>query len=166
MNVKDFCLLKWENIEGDTLTYRRAKTVRSQRESKRISVALKPESLAIIEKWGQASANKKEDFIFPHIDLKMNAEQKRAIHHQLTKTINKYVKQIAKEVGIDKKVATYFARHSFAYVLKRSGAKIELISELLGHSNVAVTESYLDSFEKEQIQKEPDVLTSGFNHTN
>jgi integrase/recombinase XerD len=63
---------------------------------------------------------------------------------------------------LNRDVTTYFARHSFATVLKRSGAKIEMISELLGHSSVDVTENYLDSFEKEHIQKETDVLTAGF----
>lgn len=161
MNVKDFCLLKRENITGNMLNYTRAKTERSQKESKTISVALKPESLEIIKKWGQHSLNK-DAYIFPHLNKNMNAEQKRATYQGLVKIINKYVKQIAKEVEINKNVTTYFARHSFATVLKRSGAKIEMISELLGHSNVGVTESYLDSFEKEQIQKETDVLTSGF----
>ena len=46
------------------------------------------------------------------------------------------------------------------------GAKIEMISELLGHSSVDITESYLDSFEKEHIQKETDVLTIGFRKAN
>ena len=73
----------------------------------------------------------------------MNELQKMAIYKQLTKIINKYVKQIANELEIDKNVTTYFARHSFATVLKRSGAKIEMISELLGHSNVGVTESVI-----------------------
>ena len=164
MNVKDFCLLKWENINGNMLTYRRAKTKRSQRESKTISVALKPETREIIRKWGQPSLDK-DAYIFPHLNKKMNAEQEKAVYYNLTKIINKYVKQIAEEVGINKNVTTYFARHSFATVLKRSGAKIEMISELLGHSNVGVTESYLDSFEKEQIQKETDVLTTGFKET-
>jgi len=41
-----------------------------------------------------------------------------------------------------------------------------MISELLGHSSVNVTESYLDSFENEQIQKETDVLTAGFKKAN
>ncbi len=165
MNVKDFCLLKWRDIENDMLTYKRAKTERSQKESRRISVALKPETMAIIKKWGQPSINK-EAYIFPHLNNNMNAEQKRAAYQQLTKVINKYMKQIVADLGIDKNVTTYFARHSFATVLKRSGAKIEMISELLGHSNVSVTESYLDSFENEQIQKETDVLTAGFKKAN
>ena len=161
MNVKDFCLLKWENVTENMLVYKRSKTERSQKESKTISVALKPESLEIIKKWGQPSLDKKA-YIFPHLNKNMSAEQKRATYQGLTKIINKYVKQIAKELGINKNVTTYFARHSFATVLKRSGAKIEMISELLGHSSVPVTETYLDSFEPEQIQKETDVLTAGF----
>ena len=161
MNVKDLCLLKWENIDGQMLTYNRAKTERSQKESKLISVALKPETMEIIKKWGQPSILK-DAYIFPHLKDKMSKENERAVYQQLTKTINKYMKRICSELKINDNVTTYFARHSFATVLKRSGAKIELISELLGHSSVDVTENYLDSFEKEHIQKETDVLTAGF----
>jgi integrase len=165
MNVKDFCLLQWSNIEGQILTYKRAKTQRSRKESKLISVALKPETLEIIRKWGQPSISK-EAYIFPHLKQGMSAEAERATYQQLTKTINKYMKRICAELGFNKDVTTYFARHSFATVLKRSGAKIEMISELLGHSSVDITESYLDSFEMEQIQKETDVLTAGFRKAN
>lgn len=96
----------------------------------------------------------------------MNAIQMRISYQGLTKNINKYAKQIAKEVEINKGVTIYYARHSFATVLKQSRAKIEMISELLGHSSVHVTESHLDSFEKEHIQKETDVLTTGFKKAN
>ena len=161
MNVKDFCLLKWGNIDGQMLTYNRSKTERSQKESKLISVALKPETMEIIKKWGQPSISK-DAYIFPHLKPKMSAEIKRATYKQLTKTLNKYTKVICSELKINDNVTTYFARHSFATVLKRAGAKIEMISELLGHSSVDVTENYLDSFEKEHIQKETDVLTAGF----
>jgi integrase/recombinase XerD len=165
MNVKDFCLLKWENIDGNMLSYNRAKTQRSKRQSKLISVALKPETMEIIKKWGQISLSK-DAYIFPHLQKGMSAEQERTTYQQLTKIINKYLNQIAIELEINKKVTTYFARHSFATVLKRAGTKVEMISELLGHSSVDVTESYLDSFENEQIQKETDVLTAGFKKAN
>lgn len=161
MNVKDFCLLKWENIDGEMLKYKRSKTKRTKKESKTITVALKPETKEIIRKWGQLSVSASA-YIFPHLKNGMSAETERAIYQQLTKTINKYIKKIAFETGINKPVTTYFARHSFATILKRSGATIELISELLGHSNVNTTESYLDSFENDTIQKETDALTVGF----
>jgi len=165
MNVKDFCMLKWKNIEGDMLTYEREKTKRSKKENSQILVALKPETMEIIKKWGLPSISK-EAYIFPHLNKGMSIEKQYSTVKQLTKTINKYMKQIATELDLNKEVTTYFARHSFATVLKRSGAKIEMISELLGHSSVDVTESYLDSFEKEQIQKETDVLTIGFRKAN
>lgn len=161
MNVKDFCLLKWSNISDNVIRYSRAKTKRSQKTQKEITVALKPQSLEIIRKWGQPSINK-DAFIFPHLNDKMNEVQKRATHQQLTKIINKYVNQVAKDVGINKKVTTYFARHSFATILKRSGANISMISDLLGHSDVSVTESYLGQFEDDKIQEQTDVLTTAF----
>lgn len=165
MNVKDFCLLKWSNIDGMILKYIRAKTLRSTRNPKSISVALKPETLAIIKKWGQPSISK-DAYIFPYLNKAMSPEKERRTYQQLTKIINKYMKEIATEVNIDKKVTTYFARHSFATVLKRSGSSIEMISELLGHSSTEVTESYLDSFENEQIQLQTEALTVGFRQAN
>ncbi|WP_150452567.1 site-specific integrase [Arenibacter lacus] len=165
MNVKDFCLLKWNNVDGDIIKYQRAKTKRSNRTSKQITIALKDEAREIIKKWGQPSIDKGA-YIFPHIKNGMTAEKQRATYQQLTKTINKYMKQIGVELKLDKKVTTYHARHSFATVLKRSGAQTEMISELLGHSSVSVTQSYLDSFEDEQIQQQTDVLTDGFKQAN
>jgi len=165
MNVKDFCLLKWSNINSNMLTYSRAKTQRSKKENSSISVSLKSETFEIIKKWGQPSILK-DAYIFPHLSNEMDAVKQRATCQQLTKIINKYVKEIANEVGIEKNVTSYFARHSFATVLKRSGVKTEMISELLGHSSTLVTQSYLGSFEDEQIQKDTDSLTIGFKKAN
>jgi len=163
MNVKDFCLLKWSNIQGEMLTYVREKTKRKN-EVSHIKVSLKPETLHIIKKWGRPSI--KDAYIFPHIKVGMTSEQQHKIIKQLTKTINKYMKQIAKELSIDKAITTYYARHSFATVLKRSGATTEMISELLGHSSVLVTKNYLDSFEDDKIKEQTNVLTAGFSKAN
>ncbi|MBT9894175.1 tyrosine-type recombinase/integrase [Phocaeicola massiliensis] len=48
---------------------------------------------------------------------------------------------------------TYTSRHSFASVLKKSGVNIALISEALGHSDLATTQIYLDSFDNEQVDE-------------
>ena len=48
---------------------------------------------------------------------------------------------------------TYTARHSFASVLKKSGVNIALISEALGHSDLATTQIYLDSFDNKQVDE-------------
>lgn len=159
LNVKDLCLLKRKNIEGNVLTYERAKTKRSKKENDIIKVSLKPEAKAIITKWGQPSINP-ETFIFPHLQKGMSAEKERQVIQQLTKIINKYMKRIAKSLEINKDVTTYFARHSFATVLRNSGASMEFISEALGHSDMKTTKSYLAGFEAETIHKTTDALTA------
>jgi site-specific recombinase XerD len=64
--------------------------------------------------------------------------------------VNKYLKQIVSKLDIDKPVTTYYARHTFATVLKRNGVSPLFISESLGHSSLKTTENYLDSFEDDQ----------------
>ena len=159
MNIKDMCLLKRKNIDGNTITYQRAKTINSQRDSKQIFVSLKPEAKEVVSKWGQVTLDP-EGYIFPHFKKGVTPEQEREIIQNLTKLINKYMKQIASELEIDKPVTTYYARHSFATVLKRAGVSTEMISEMLRHSSQQMTQNYLDGFEDEQIHEATNVLTS------
>ena len=165
MNVKDFCLLKRKNIDEDILIYERAKTSNTSNDKKEIRIALKNETKEIIRKWGINSLDKNA-FIFPHIKEGMTPERQRRVYQDLTKLINKYIQRIAVKLEIPHHVTTYSARHSFATILKRSGANISLISDLLGHSDLKVTQNYLDSFEDEQIQAQTDILTSGFKKAN
>jgi site-specific recombinase XerD len=67
--------------------------------------------------------------------------------------VNTNLKQISKTIGVKIPVTTYVARHTYATVLKRSGVNVALISESLGHSDLATTQIYLDSFENSQIDE-------------
>jgi site-specific recombinase XerD len=72
---------------------------------------------------------------------------------------NRCLRKIGKAINIEG-LSTYTARHSYATVLKRSGANIAYISESLGHSNLKTTENYLASFEKEERIKNAAFLTN------
>ena len=159
LNVKDLCLLKYKNIQGEILYYERAKTKRSKNNGDKITVSLKPQAKAIIKKWGQLTVNP-EAYIFPYLQKGMTAERERALIQQLTKNINKYMKLIAAELKINKACTSYFARHSFATVLRNSGASTEFISEALGHSSMKTTQSYLAGFEVEKIHETTNALTA------
>ncbi len=161
MNVKDFCLLKRKNIEGKLLKFERAKTKRSRKESKTIEVSLKPQTLEIIKKWGTPSISP-ESYIFPHLYKGVTAVKEREIVQKVTYIINRHMRAISKELEIGISVTSYFARHSFASILKRSGTNVSFISDALGHSSVSTTESYLGGFEEEAIHKTTDALTAGF----
>lgn len=159
INVKDMCLLKYKNLQGDMLVFERAKTVRTKRRVEPIRVALLDEARAIIEKWG----NKKETletYIFPVLSEGISPERERQLIQQLTHVINDNMKGIAKALKIEGDVTTYAARHSFATVLKRSGASTEFISEALGHTNVKTTQNYLASFEDEKKKEMVKALTA------
>jgi len=72
---------------------------------------------------------------------------------------NRHLRKIGKVIGIEG-LSTNTARHSYATVLKRSGANISYISESLGHNDLKTTENYLASFEKEERIKNAALLTN------
>lgn len=58
------------------------------------------------------------------------------------RTIEREVKEVAKQSDVDKNVFPHIFRHSFASHLLSSNVDITVVKELLGHSSVAVTEIY------------------------
>lgn len=156
-NVKDIARLQYKNIDSTKITFIRAKTERTTKQDlKPIVVILLPEIKDIIEKWGVKPASP-DTYVFGIISKNDSAVEELAKVRQATKTINKYMKRIGKSLTLGVNLTTYAARHSFATVLKRSGAPTEFISESLGHKDLRTTENYLDSFEnnvKESYQKQ------------
>lgn len=146
INVKDLCLLKYENIQGDNLVFERAKTAKTKRNVEPIRLPLSDDALEIIEKWGNKKLNNKT-FVFPILEAGLNPDRERQLIKQINQVINAHMKHIASALGITNIVTTYAARHSFATILQRSGASTEFISEALGHSNVKTTQNYLAGFE-------------------
>lgn len=160
MNIKDICSIKEKDIKGDfeTIEFVREKTKRASRaNSSKIEVLIVPETKEILQKWGNFTGDG-DNYVFPFFSKNETPEAIRKITIQLTKTINKYLRRIATEVGITQNITTYFARHSFASILKESGAPVEYISESLGHKDLKTTESYLKSFSKTHKDKWAEVL--------
>lgn len=151
-NIKDICLLKYSDIKGDSIIFRRAKTAITNRKSKPIVATYTDYIKGIIDEWGDKS-RKMDAFIFPVIndtDSERRTKEKVAL---LVKQINKYIDDVAKACDIMSRVTTYTARHSFATVLKRSGVSTSYISEFLGHADEKTTESYLGSIEDPERKK-------------
>ena len=156
MNMKDICRLKYENIEGNSLTFIRSKTSKTSKQHlQAIRIPLMPEARYILDRWGQ-KPKRPERYIFGILNKHDKPATELAKVRKTIKMVNKYMKRIGERLGIRIKLTTYTARHSFATILKRSGASIEFISESLGHRDIRTTENYLDSFEdsvKEEFQK-------------
>lgn len=157
INIADLVKLKFKDIKDGDICFVRQKTENTSKNRREIRASVTANIQNIIDKWGNKSLS--ENYIFPYLDGKESAEKKQAITKDLTKRINLRMKKIGEELGIGD-ITTYTARHSFATVLKRSGANIASISESLGHNDLKTTESYLASFEKEERQKNAELLTN------
>lgn len=115
--------LEKQNIQigFDNINWIQMKREKTQRQ---ISIPILPKAQEIIEKYSTDS-----NCIFPSI-----SNQK----------FNSYLKQIADITGIDKTLTHHIARKTFAStVLLYNDVPMEIVSELLGHSNMTITqESY------------------------
>lgn len=149
INVKDMCRLRWRDIDGDRLTFVRAKTERTTKgNQKKGTVILQPETWAIINRLC-SSSRKPDNYIFPILHANITPQRERELVQYLTRSINKYMRRIAADLKIDKPLTTYTARHSFATMLKRNGASEEFISESLVHESTRSTKNYMSDFDDE-----------------
>jgi integrase len=157
INFADMLNLKYANITGDEISFYRKKTIRTSRVKREIQVAVTPEMQTIIDRWGNPD-RKPDSFIFPYLTGNETPMQAKKKVHEVIKQTNIHMKKIGAAVGVSG-LTTYTARHSYATVLKRSGANIAFISESLGHSDLKTTENYLASFETEERRKNAALLT-------
>ncbi len=148
INLTDMLHLTYNNLAGDRITFNRQKT------GKLITFRLQPEAQNILHKYMKKD-HRGNDYIFPILkrDIHVTSEQQYARVKRITKLVNRYLKMIGEYLNLPIPLTTYVARHTYATVLKRSGVNIAIISESLGHSDLATTQIYLDSFENSQIDE-------------
>lgn len=158
INFADIIQLKPANINGNYLFFIRQKTKLTKKKDLRpIKVGLHPRAIEIIEKYRSKEVN--ADFLFPILDNSIGAKTVKYRCQNFIKWVNKRMEKVALELGIEQKIGTYAARHTFSTILKRKGVSTEFIKESLGHSSVAITENYLDSFADDTKLEMTNLLT-------
>ena len=121
INFTDIANLTKDNIiEGKRLHYIRQKT------GKLIKLGLSEEALQIIRRYAVES----KGYLFPILNTQLHKTplQKQNRIHKMLGKVNKNLKLLAAQFGVEANLTTYVARHSFASVLKKSGVNIALIS--------------------------------------
>lgn len=136
MNFADMMKLEWKAVNEDKIFYTRSKTKGN------FMIKILPPVREILDFYQEYSLGTK--YVFP-ILLKDDSTplQLENRKHKTLQRYNKELKEIAKICEIDKPLSSYVARHSFANCLKQKGVATDVISESMGHQNLAVTQAYL-----------------------
>jgi integrase len=144
----DLCTLTVEEASGGRLRYRAMKT------GSVLSVPLPDPANAIIGKYANGKAP--EARLLPLIEKRMrpgDIDVRRAIS-SANVIANKNLKRIASLAGIEPNgLTTHIARHSFADFARRMGGDIHSIKQVLGHSDITVTQVYLKSLDEDAVDQ-------------
>ncbi len=155
MRVGDAICLRWGNVQGDRLLYRMGKTGTTK------SIKLPSQAQAILAQYRKADA-KAADFIFPFmrpgLDPEWIEKNRKTATGPSIATINKLLKRVAQDAGIEKNLTTHMARHSFTdHAIKATG-DVYAVSRALGHSNITITEAYLARLDEGAVDDTLDTL--------
>jgi integrase len=149
MNLRDMASLKWkDNIIDNKIFYVRTKTANTRSQTENIIIRIEPQIEQILARYKNDS-----EYVFPILENGLSQLTIRHRIHSTLKAISKDLREIAKDLKMSQaeKITHYWARHTFATTLKRSGISTAVISEALGHSSEATTKAYLDKFEQTEI---------------
>ena len=109
--------------------------MKRKKTGKPISVPLLPKAKAILDNYNEVG-----EYALPKF-----SNQK----------INSYLKEIAGIVGIDKRISHHMARKTFAStVLLYNDVPMEIVSELLGHSSMKITQEYYGKVVQRKVSEE------------
>jgi integrase/recombinase XerD len=133
MNLADIAALRPENIKEGKLEYKRRKT------GKVYSIGLSTQALDILRTYAGGV------FCFPvYPSLKMTPQAIYNRDQKVRGMINSTLKGLCRRAGLDlPDISFYVARHTYANLHKQAGTPIEVIRELLGHSDIRTSEHYL-----------------------
>jgi integrase len=160
----DMAYLTKDNIVkfngGEYIVYKRHK-VQNQKSAKLIKIKITNDIQYLLDSLKEGSPTM-NNFIVPIVTISDYTEEELYNHIRYRyKKCNGYLADLAKELEItDIKLTTYVSRHTMAMMLQRSDVAREQISQMLGHSDLKTTNTYLDSFDTTVIDEAAKVLYS------
>lgn len=158
----DAALLTKKNIirynGGNYIVYKRNKT-KEAKKVKPIQIKITPEIQELMN-WFSANTLLVEDYLLPIVSI-AGYKGEQLYNHIRSRfgRNNKNLTNLAKALEItDMKLTSYVSRHTMAMTLQDNQVPREVISQILGHSDLATTNTYLDSFASSVIDEAVKVL--------
>ena len=161
ISFMDAALLTKKNITcnngGNYIVYKRHKT-KEAKKAKPIQIKVTNVIQELLE-WFAANTILKNDYLLPIISKESKGEQLYKHIRSRFGRNGKNLKSLAAALGItDMKLTSYVSRHTMAMTLQDNQVPREVISQILGHSDLTTTNTYLDSFSSSIIDEAAKVL--------
>jgi integrase len=143
-NFADLLRLRWSQMDGDYIFYTRKKTETTRRNNKkRITVPLTDKLLDSISRIGDNSST----FLLGKLTEGYDEVTFKNRNHKIKQQINQKLRDIREQLNLSRPLQLGCARDCYASTLDRNNTPREQTSQMLGHSNVVITEHYLDGLD-------------------
>ncbi|NBS66906.1 MAG: hypothetical protein EBT33_21680 [Betaproteobacteria bacterium] len=165
IRIEDILTLRWDNVKNNRIEYVMAKTGAINS----FQITLQIQSL--LDYFRSIQVVRSNTLIVPILDEKIallksskseieNEKYKKEIGRK-TSLINKFLNKISEDAGIDKKITTHIARHSFASIaIKKTNGNVNFVQNALKHSNPKITQVYLASLDNESMDSKMNYVTT------
>ena len=143
MPFVDLVYLKKKDLHHQTISYRRMKTGRP------LVVEMEEPALLLLNTL--SNKNDSSPYLFPFLHHPDGSEKAHKEYRTALKSFNNRLEAIGKELGIQQKITTYTARHTWVTIAFTCNISSAIISQSVGHSSIKVTEIYLKPFQQAAI---------------
>ena len=140
MSFIDMAYLKKKDLSNGILSYRRRKT------GQQLFIRWEKCMQKIVDKFDT-------EYCSPYLLPILKYPYDRSQYKNVLFRTNKYLKEVAKMVGIYVPLTLYVARHSWASIAKSKNIPISVISEGMGHDSELTTQIYLASLDTAVVDK-------------
>ena len=158
MSFSDIVNLKKENINGDTISYKRKKT------GQQINIGMEDCMKEIIKRYSDKNSN----YIFPILRSVENSSE----YMKWKKTslslarYNQSLNKLARNAGINERLTSYVSRHSWASIASQEGISIATISKGMGHESEKTTRIYVSELDYSDVRRANKQIISRFSENN
>jgi integrase len=138
-NFADLLRMRWSQIDGKYIFYTRKKTETTRRNNKKlITVSLTDKLLDSVSLVG----DKGSPFLIGKLKDGYDEETFKNRNHKIKQQINRKLNDIGEKLNLSRPLNLGSARDCYSNTLNRNNTDIKKISQMLGHSNVIITEHY------------------------
>lgn len=142
MSFVDIAYLQKKNLQNNILTYRRKKT------GQKLQIQWELCMQQIVNMY---KADNSSQFLMSII--KDSIKDPRRQYQNALIRINRNLKKLGDNIGLELPLTMYVARHSWATIARNEGVPLAIISEGMGHDNEKTTQIYLAMLENTAIDK-------------